>query len=372
MNDSMKVLVVRDRLSAGGGICNYYESLRGYVAEWKYSDVGRPYSFYGAKNELLLRFTPIRLLFDWMVLLIKIFWIRPKVVLVNPCLDLSGKSVSRDAVNVLIAKLLRRRVVVFWRGWNNHWCGQAEFPGGNKGWKYSAFMGAHAHIVLATRFEEDLRRWGYEGQVFRETTVASAGCFDVKRDETGNEILFLSRVETAKGVFELVEAFTVLRAEGVECSLTIAGDGPALEELRGYVSDREMGGVRFCGFVKGEDKMRELGNATVFCFPSYTEGMPNAVLEAMAAGLPIIATDAGGLRDILEEGKTGRHLRLLDGPPKQRLDVREIADCLKELLGNPRGIREIGQHNRELAADRFSAPKVAERLLTIVATIGCN
>lgn len=368
MFEGMKVIVVRDRLSAGGGICNYYEALRSHVADWQYADVGRPYGFYGTKDGIWLRFTPLRLFFDWLVLFLKILWRRPDVVVVNPCLDLSGKSIARDAVNVWIARLLGRRVVVFWRGWNNRWCGETEFPGGSNGWKYSAYVGADAHIVLASRFEEDLRRWGYNGPIHLESTVASPGCFEISHAvRNGAEILFLSRVEVAKGVFEMVDAFELLRTEGVECTLTIAGDGPDLADLQEYVTGRQIEGIRFCGFVKGEQKMKELEQASLFCFPSYTEGMPNAVLEAMAAGLPIVATDAGGLRDILEEGKTGCQLTLLDGPPKQRLNAQELAGSLRQLLNDKRVREEMGRYNRSLAENRFAAPKVAERLRAIVA-----
>jgi glycosyltransferase involved in cell wall biosynthesis len=85
--------------------------------------------------------------------------------------------------------------------------------------------------------------------------------------------------------------------------------------------------------------------ADLFVFPSLTEGMPNALLEAMAAGLPIVATDVPGNRDLIEGGENG----LLVAPRQPRL----LADAIAMLLKNKRMAQELGRQAARTVDERF-------------------
>lgn len=366
----MRVLIVRDRESAGGGIHNYYRNLAPFfTADVRFQDVGKAHHFYGKSRGLADRFTSLRLLIDWFSLLVNIITFRPDIVHVNPGLDaLSCRALRRDAVNLLIGRLFRRRMVVFWRGWESSWIGNPSFPRGNGGWIYNAYQNTSAQIVLARRFEEDLRRWGFGMPIYLETTVADQECVesvqDSASDSRDHHLLFLSRVDDAKGVFELVEAYQILRDRGRRCCLTIAGDGPALEPLKAHVAERGVEDVYFPGYVTGIRKAICYQEGTIFCFPSsHGEGMPNAVLEAMAAGLPVIASTVGGLQDILEEGKTGLLLQPLEaGAERRRFDPQAIADAIEIYMDDPGLHSRVGAHNAAVARERFAPVKVAGRL----------
>jgi glycosyltransferase involved in cell wall biosynthesis len=375
---SLRVLIVRDRLSAGGGIFNYYNVIRGYLRLGViFVDVGRPQRFYGVSQSLSTRFTLLRLVRDWLALAFNIIRFRPDIVHVNPGLDaVNLRSLRRDAVNVWIARFLRRRVLVFWRGWNNAWCGKPEFPGGNSSLLCRTYQRADAHIVLAKAFEQDLRCWGFKDPIFVETTVASQDIIDrAPAHRSGRSkpvhLLFLSRVEVEKGVFELLEAFLVLQQRSPHgFTLTIAGNGPELGCLQDTVTKRGLRNISFTGLVEGEKKIDCYREASIFCFLSYTEGMPNAVLEAMAMGLPIVSSDAGGLRDILCEGKTGFIIQPVKGaPPRQRFKPVEVADAIERLARDPELYERISAHNAAYARDRFAAPKVAKRLEAIYRSV---
>lgn len=373
-----RILIVRDRPSAGGGIFNYYCALAKHLSlPVHFVDVGKAQRFYFRGKSPMVRITLIRLIIDWLILAVKIIQIRPDLVHINPGLDSEKlRSLRRDAVNVWIARLFRRPVLVFWRGWNNGWCGMPEFPGGNDSLLCWIYKRANAHIVLAKAFEQDLRRWGFKSPIFLETTVASQDIIDrAPAHRSGRSrpihLLFLSRVEVEKGVFELLEAFLVLQQRNPDAyTLTIAGDGPDLERLQDTVTKRGGRNISFPGLVDGEKKIRCYLEAGIFCFLSYTEGMPNAVLEAMAMGLPIVSSDAGGLRDILGDGTTGFIVQPVKGaPPRQRFNPVEVADTIERLARDPELYERISAHNAAYARERFAAPKVARRLESIYHSI---
>ena len=137
--------------------------------------------------------------------------------------------------------------------------------------------------------------------------------------------------------------------------------------MKAYAKEIGAEDIHFPGFVSGEAKIACYCEGSLFCFPSYTEGMPNAVLEALAFGLPVVASKAGGLKDILQEGKTGACLELLDGPPRKRFDPVKMAEVIDQLISNQELCRQIADHNTSYARERFAAPKVAARLEAIYA-----
>lgn len=372
------VVIVRDRAGSGGGIHNYYTAIAPHLRiRASFSSVGKPYTFYGrhtSPGSWLLEFTPLRLLIDWIRVAVKITRHRPDILHVNSCLDPpTFRSLRRDAVNILLGRLLRRRVLVFWRGWENEVCGNPEFPGGNDSWLCWAYRLADAHIVLASEFRDDLRHWGFKGRIYLETTVVADSILDGVGDDhpKGNagviRLLFLSRVEIAKGVFELLDAFALLELRQPQrYHLTIAGDGPDLAELMRRASDLGLKNINFPGFVTGQEKLHCFMNTSIFCFLSYTEGMPNAVLEAMAMGLPLISSDAGGLKDVLADGVTGYIIKQQrSGNMRARFSPAEVAEKIERLAGSDETHCRISNHNRQYARERFSAAKVAARLEAI-------
>jgi len=373
---SIQVLIVRDRAASGGGIFNYYQAISGHlVVLHRFVDVGRPYGYYGAEcRTWFVRMpTVMRLIFDWLNLVLKMFaW--HGLVHLNACLDpVELRSLRRDAVNLCLAKLFRRPVIVFWRGWDNVACGTPEFPGGNRGWISRVYRWADAHIVLASDFRDDLRRWGFTRPVYVETTVVADSILDANvkfrsiRNSRVFRMLFLSRVEVSKGVLELLDAFSVLNQHSPgRYHLTIAGDGPDLELVRRRAVDLGLVNIEFAGYVEGRRKIGCYAEADAFAFLSYTEGMPNAVLEAMAMGLPLVSSDAGGLKDILEEGVTG-YIVAQDRSKKvgERFEPDVVAERIEQLAALDGVRRRIGGHNQEFAHERFSAAKVALRLEAI-------
>ncbi|HWC59897.1 MAG TPA: glycosyltransferase [Verrucomicrobiae bacterium] len=364
------LLIVRDRPSAGGGIYNYYQAIGKYQGTApQYTDVGRSYSFYGTHGDKKVSSTPARLFFDSLALFTKILKVRPKVVLVNPSMDPpSFRSLRRDALNVLIGRMFGRKVVVFWRGWDVSAVGLPEFPGGNKSLLARIYKMAASHIVLGERFKADLLRWEFDSPIHVETTVVPDECLAATPEPLGPEklrtnLLYLSRVEIAKGVFELLEAYQILKQKNPAYTLTIAGDGPDLEALKARAQEMGLADISFPGYLSGAAKVEAYRRGGVFCFLSYTEGMPNAVLEALAMGLPVVSSDAGGLQDILRDGENGFVLLPQhDAPLKKKFDPIAVANAIERLVETPELHERISTINWRYARQRFAAPVVARRL----------
>jgi len=140
-------------------------------------------------------------------------------------------------------------------------------------------------------------------------------------------ITFVGRLIYAKGVQDLISAFPMIKEAIPNVKLLIVGDGPyrrQLEELAvgtGWSKD-----INFLGQKSREQIIEMLSVTDVFVNPSYSEGLPTSVMEAAAIGVPIVATDVGGTREIIEHGKTGWLIR--EREPSQ------IAEAVSLLAAN--------------------------------------
>lgn len=117
---------------------------------------------------------------------------------------------------------------------------------------------------------------------------------------------YVGRLAEEKGVWNFVRALPAIAAGRRGLHVLIGGDGPLLPEIREFVrnsglSDR----VTFAGWVPHEDLPRRLNELRLLVLPSYTEGLPNIMLEAMACGTPVLATPVGAVPDFVRDGETG-------------------------------------------------------------------
>jgi glycosyltransferase involved in cell wall biosynthesis len=174
----------------------------------------------------------------------------------------------------------------------------------------------------------------------------------------------VARLVDEKGHDCLLEAASILRSKAPEASVVIVGDGPIRERLAAAVKARDLSDVvRLLG--QRHDVPRILAALDVFVLPSQWEGTSLAVLEAMAARLPIVASNVGGNPDVVMDGETG--LLIPPGDPGRRLAKRRpwpgcrLAEALLALRNDPERARRMGQAGRLRVEREFSIRRSAER-----------
>jgi glycosyltransferase involved in cell wall biosynthesis len=176
-----------------------------------------------------------------------------------------------------------------------------------------------------------------------------------------NTLLFLGRLERAKGVFDLVDAVAALRQTHPDLRLVLAGND--VDGLGAYAAGRGLAdAVQLTGWVGPERKRALLDTAAVFVLPSYAEGSPISLLEAMAAGLPSVATAVGGIPDVVADGVNG----MLVEPG----NVGMLAAVLRKLLDDRMLRSRLGAAARETVRLRFDADHVIGELEKIYASLG--
>ena len=177
----------------------------------------------------------------------------------------------------------------------------------------------------------------------------------------GPVIGFSSRIEEQKGIPYLLEAMVRVRTAFPSVKLILAGEGSRRTELEEKVRQLELDDhVRFVGVVM--DVPRFLAAVDVYVLPSIWEGLPMALLEAMAAGCPVVASAVGGIPTAVAHEVTGA---LVD--PQQ---PEPLARELERLLGDPDLRRRLGAEARRVCYERFSASAMAAQYEALYARQG--
>jgi L-malate glycosyltransferase len=158
----------------------------------------------------------------------------------------------------------------------------------------------------------------------------------------------------------LVEAMALLRPRLPEVRLVIAGEGELRPALEAQVRECGLGDrVVFAGFRRDLDRL--LPAFSVFCLSSRLEGLGTSLLDAMAFGLPVVATAAGGIPEAVEDGVTGRVAR-----PR---DPAALAEALADVLGDEERRRAYGAAGRRRFLERFTADHMVDETLRVLAEV---
>jgi glycosyltransferase involved in cell wall biosynthesis len=171
------------------------------------------------------------------------------------------------------------------------------------------------------------------------------------RSSTIVKAVFVGRLSPEKGLPDLLHTWAIIKARASRpIKLTIVGDGPQAGELRALAEALDLGGtVEFYGFCSNVPE--ELAKADLFVLPSYAEGNSNAVLEAMHAGLPVVATNLAGAA--IQVGTEGERFLVAPG------DRNALADRLRELIENEPLRNRLGRAMRARVESVFAIDRVA-------------
>ncbi|OGQ81769.1 MAG: hypothetical protein A3F90_13515 [Deltaproteobacteria bacterium RIFCSPLOWO2_12_FULL_60_19] len=212
-------------------------------------------------------------------------------------------------------------------------------------------------IAISEKIAALLIEGGVQGEkirvIYSGVDIASLENRPVPTERTSVPVVgMVAALEERKGHRFLVEAAAELKREGQRLHYKVAGNGPEREKLRELaVALGLQEEIEFVGFVS--DVAAFLASIDLFVLPSLFEGLGVAALEAMAAGKPVIATEVGGLSELVEDRRTG-----LVVPPG---DAHALARAIGELVSQDDLMRELGENGRRRVAERFTMERMARQ-----------
>lgn len=336
-----------------GGVSNYYQVAKKYFSnKVKYIHFNSKY-----KKGLLKYFFNVLVVLKAFILIIIYY---PKQVVINPSL---GKSAFlRDSIFILWSHLFFKKTIVFWRGWNPE--NEDIFENKlfktifNITYKYSS-----KHFVLNKYIKTKLIEFGIRKEdIYLTNTIVDDSFIINKNNSKKNKkftILFLTRVEIYKGIYETLEIYKKLKSEGLDFELQIAGTGSELNKIKEIVTNEKFTNIKFLGFVEGENKIKVFKNADIYLFPSYSEGMPNSVAEAMGSGLPVICSSVGALTDFFEDGNMGFIHKL-------PINIDEFVSSIKKVYSEIELQSKISIYNVDYASRKFIASNSIEKIEKLI------
>lgn len=337
----MKILINTPCFKYLGGVANHYLGLRDYWTQnVRYNTVG--------KRSLVSGSGKYWLPYDILKFLLQLLIFHPHIVVLNP--SIGKTALQRDFIFLCIAHSLGFKVAVFIHGFNLEIAKTI-----NTRWIAKHLNKSILVFVLAKQYKDKLREWGVHVPIELATTKVDDNLvakFNVsKRLGKINNILFLARIVKAKGIYESIDTYQILKRRYPYLTLTIVGDGEELSSVYSYVRHHDIEDVKITGALKGKELIQEFLKADLYLFLSYSEGMPTSVLEAMAFGLPVITRKVGGLEDFFNDKM---------GYISDSYDPKAFADAIVPYIERSELTRNASMYNASYAREHFLASKVAK------------
>ena len=218
-------------------------------------------------------------------------------------------------------------------------------------WRMSLRHADHVQVI-STYLEKLARMFGYRGAVSMVPNGVDIGKFQIEKKKNKKVIITVSRLVEKNAVDILIRAFAEVYKKFPDAKLHIVGEGEFRNKLETLVSNLEVGAaVTFWGNVPNEEVPRYLVVARVFVRSSRSEGLGISFLEAMSAGVPIIATLVGGITDFLKDGETGLVCRV-DDP-------HDLASKIERLFIDEPLYTKLQENGRRLVEERYDWNSIA-------------
>jgi len=355
---ALRVLIIAHDARATGGVNNFLRIMRRQIRQRidasRFSN-GRRHGEQGKLRTLK------RLAWDYVRFAILMRRKPFDVIHANPSFD--PASMPRELLFVWLATLFnpRAKVMVFYRGWD--WKALEAIR--RSPLKRALFLATHKHVdrvlLLAQQFKDALVELGVPGEKIHTVSTMFEGevlrkVLDAAPAKDPNQLIFMSRFLEVKGGRQTLEALAAVLPKHPQAHIVMAGDGPDRKNLEAAAAELGLADrVAFTGYIGGARKMTLLAESSIFLLPTaHPEGMPNAILEAMAAGDVVISTPVGGIPDVLEDGRNGALL--------PRADVALIAEALDRYLSDPALTKEIQARNQAKAWATWESNIVSNRI----------
>jgi glycosyltransferase involved in cell wall biosynthesis len=213
----------------------------------------------------------------------------------------------------------------------------------------------HADLLRAvsSSTREQLQRWARDKQLLQFPAWTDIEVFlkvGPDRAQDNQDIVYVGVLTPGKGVHHLINAFAQVAPEFSQARLVIIGRAENSEYADGLkvaVTEGDLNGrVKFVGELSQAELAQRMQHGVVFVLPTYSEGLPRVVFEAMATGMPVVASNVGGIADMVQNGVNG----FLVAPG----DEVGLAERLRWFLGHPEEAKAMGRRAHEFAQRFFS------------------
>jgi glycosyltransferase involved in cell wall biosynthesis len=208
--------------------------------------------------------------------------------------------------------------------------------------------------AVSNSTREQLKQWAPGKPIFKFVAWTDIEAFletGIKRDRPFSQIvLYAGVLIPRKGIHHLISAFARIAQEFPHSRLIIAGSADNRSyaaQLKAQLKEADLNGrVEFVDNMPQEELARLMLEACLLVLPSYSEGLPRVIYEAMAAGLPVIASAVSGIPDVVQDGTTGFLV-----PPG---DENRLTEQIRWMLAHPNDAYEMGHRGRAVAEQLFS------------------
>lgn len=338
-----KILILTPPLDLLHGVSLHYTGLQ---SDWKENVIY--FETFKIKNKNILN--PILYGFNLLKFIFKLVFFKPDTTVIN--VSLKNGFFSKNRYLTIIKYLSRAKKITFIHGWD------VESEGlllENKG--QFLLKNSDSLIVLANEFKTKLINCGYKNEIFVTTTKVDNELikeFDENRIRFNiRTFLFVSRIEKYKGIYEAIELFVSLKKDYENIQLLIIGDGSELSKVKDYINRHEYKDIHILGRLSGNQLAQKYYESDILLLPSYSEGIPAVILEAMSFGLIIATTPVGGIVDFFDENM---------GIFLDRDNPISNVDRIRTIMKDEHQINYISNYNFNYSRTNFLSSKVAGKL----------
>ena len=329
------ILQVGPSLKDKGGMVTVMTSIINSPLSKKYNIIHIPTYVYGRK--FLLFFASI-----FRIIFYKLIY---RVELVHIHMASYG-SFYRKSIIISLCKILHIKVVVHCHGA----CFEKFYNSikeSKKEYIKKTFAKTEKVIVLSESWKEFFKTIVDENKIavlYNSVNVPDK----IDRNEL-NKVptgLFLGRIGERKGAYDLIETVKNIKNEGIKIKILMAGDGE-IQKAKDIIKKENIeDSIEILGWIDNKQKEEYLKSSDFYILPSYDEGMPMSVLEAMSYSLPVITTDVGGIPEIIQNKNNG----IMVKPGNND----EIKNAIKKIIGNNEFRKEISENAYETILEKFN------------------
>ncbi len=332
------ILQVGPSLKDKGGMVTVMSSIKNSSLDKKYNIIHIPTYVYG-KKFILFFFSIFRIIFYKLIYRVELVHIHVA----------SYGSFYRKSIIVSLCKILHIKVVLHCHGA----CFEKFYNSlkdRKKEYIKKTFSKAEKVIVLSESWKEFFKTFVDEGKII--VLYNSVNVPEKINREKLNDIptgLFLGRIGERKGSYDLVNVVKKLKENGVNIKILMAGDGE-VEKLKELVKKEKLTkNILVLGWIDKKQKEEYLKSVDFYILPSYDEGLPMSVLEAMSYSLPVITTDVGGIPEIIQNEKNG----IMTKPG----DIEKIEKAIKRIIEEKDFRKKLSENAYETIYNKFNLEK---------------